>query len=200
MALSFAERMAALKKQPNIPASTIEPEPAPAPTPAPATKRVFGQPMPAISVSGSPTIKVPVQVPVQVPAPALPEYTVGNIIDLANEANKIAIKDKTEGEALVEGAELPYDAIRIKQRIQEIQLFEGVSLRNEMAELKKLIKASPDACLYLMPEELGLMVRALRKMTDNKVAMDMGATKARASTKKDTKMSAEELAAALDDL
>ena len=189
MALSFAERMAALKKQPNIPAPTIEPEPAPEPTPAPAPKRVFGQPMPAISVSGSPTIKVPVQ-----------EYTVGNIIDLANEANKIAIKDKTEGEALVEGAELPYDAIRIKQRIQEIQLFEGVSLRNEMVELKKLIKASPDACLYLMPEELGLMVRALRKMTDNKVAMDMGATKARASTKKDTKMSAEELAAALDDL
>jgi len=106
----------------------------------------------------------------------------------------------TEGEHLVEG-DMPVDAIRIKQKIAEMETFDGISLRHEMDQLKKLIKASPDACMFLLPEELGLCVRALRRMTDNKVAMDMGSTKARASKKQvEIKLTAEDIAAALDDL
>ena len=92
------------------------------------------------------------------------------------------------------------DAINIKQKIANLQDFDGISLRYEMDELKKLIKASPDACMFLLPEELGLCVRALRKMTDNKVAVDMGATKAKATKAKPVQLSADELKAALDDL
>lgn len=206
MALTFAERMAAMKASagaaslaPSVSPLNLAEEPEPSTSvsqspsqPSVPAKRVFGKPStPAVSpvVAEEPE-------PVE---PAKPEYAVGNIILLANEANKIVPKDKTEGEQLVEG-DLPMDAINIKQKIANLQDFDGISLRYEMDELKKLIKASPDACMFLLPEELGLCVRALRKMTDNKVAVDMGATKAKA--KKDTtiKLSADELKAALDDL
>lgn len=204
MALSFAERMAAMKASagaaslaPKVSPLNLAEEPEAQPTsvsqsPSQPVKRVFGKP------SVSPIATELVEEPAIVEAPK-PEYAVGNIILLANEANKIVPKDKTEGEQLVEG-ELPMDAINIKQKIANLQDFDGISLRYEMDELKKLIKASPDACMFLLPEELGLCVRALRKMTDNKVAVDMGATRAKAAKAKPVQLSAAEIAAALDDL
>ena len=208
MALTFAERMAAMKASagaaslaPSVSPLNLAEEPEPStsvsqspsqPTVSAPAKRVFGKPStPAVS-------PIAVEEPAPVEAPK-PEYQVGNIILLANEANKIVPKDKTEGEQLVEG-DLPMDAINIKQKIANLQEFDGLSLRYEMDELKKLIKASPDACMFLLPEELGLCVRALRKMTDNKVAVDMGATKTKAKKDKPVQLSAAEIAAALDDL
>lgn len=204
MALTFAERMAAMKASAG--AASLAPKVSPlqlAEEPesesagaAQPTKKVFGKPStPTVSSAVSP---IAVEEPEPIEAPK-PEYAVGNIILLANEANKIVPKDKTEGEQLVEG-DLPMDAINIKQKIANLQDFDGISLRYEMDELKKLLKASPDACMFLLPEELGLCVRALRKMTDNKVAVDMGATKAKATKAKPVQLSAAELAAALDDL
>lgn len=207
MALSFAERMAAMKASagaaslaPKVSPLNLAEEPEAQPTsvsqspsqPTTPVKKVFGKPStPAVS-------PIATEEPAIVEAPK-PEYAVGNIILLANEANKIVPKDKTEGEQLVEG-DLPMDAINIKQKIANLQDFDGISLRYEMDELKKLLKASPDACMFLLPEELGLCVRALRKMTDNKVAVDMGATKAKAKKDTTVKLSADELKAALDDL
>lgn len=213
MALTFAERMAALKKP--LPTPTVE-----IAKDAPATQANTAI-TPPISVHASnPTTDTPIAAPavkrfgVKAPIVETPtvvekapepkqEIEIGNIILLANEAHSIipnSDKDKTEGEFLVEG-ELPIDAIRIKQKIAEMETFDGISLRHEMDQLKKLIKASPDACMFLLPEELGLCVRALRRMTDNKVAMDMGSTKARATKKQpELKLSAEDIAAALDDL
>lgn len=204
MALTFAERMAAMKASagaaslaPSVSPLNLAEEPEAQPTsvsqsPSQPVKRVFGKP------SVSPIASESVEEPAPIEAPK-PEYAVGNIILLANEANKIVPKDKTEGEQLVEG-DLPMDAINIKQKIANLQDFDGISLRYEMDELKKLLKASPDACMFLLPEELGLCVRALRKMTDNKVAVDMGATKAKAKKDTTVKLSADELKAALDDL
>ena len=209
MALTFAERMAAMKasagaaslapkisplqlaEEPEAQPTSVSQSPSQPSTSAPV-KRVFGKP------SVSPIASESVEEPAPIEAPK-PEYAVGNIILLANEANKIVPKDKTEGEQLVEG-DLPMDAINIKQKIANLQDFDGISLRYEMDELKKLLKASPDACMFLLPEELGLCVRALRKMTDNKVAVDMGATKAKAKKDTTVKLSADELKAALDDL
>lgn len=204
MALTFAERMTAMKASagaaslaPKVSPLNLAEDPEAQPTsvsqsPSQPVKRVFGKPStPAVS-------PVVTEEPEPVEAPK-PEYAVGNIILLANEANKIVPKDKTEGEQLVEG-DLPMDAINIKQKIANLQDFDGISLRYEMDELKKLLKASPDACMFLLPEELGLCVRALRKMTDNKVAVDMGATKAKAKKDTTVKLSADELKAALDDL
>lgn len=200
MALTFAERMAAMKASagaaslaPSVSPLQLAEEPeSESAGAAQPTKKVFGK-------SSTPAIS---PIAVEEPEPVeekKPEYAVGNIILLANEANKIVPKDKTEGEQLVEG-DLPMDAINIKQKIANLQDFDGISLRYEMDELKKLLKASPDACMFLLPEELGLCVRALRKMTDNKVAVDMGATKAKATKAKPVQLSAAEIAAALDDL
>ena len=210
--MTFAERMAALKKTPTLPVETTE---------AVQTKKVFGQPKPApaeppnrwatqrgetppaidLVQSGTPdkTARNSRQEPCKVLAESLPE--IGNIILLSNEANKILPADKTEGEFLISG-DMPEDAILVKQKIAELSDFAGVSLRNEMTELKKLIKASPDACMFLLPEELGLMVRALRSMTDNRVAMDMGASEksTRVKKQKEIPLSAAEMAAALDEL
>ena len=197
MALSFAERMAAMKQNQNqaVVATVNSPLPdisAEVPKVEAPTRKVFGKPISVHATIPEPEPEPVVEKPV--------EIEVGNIILLANEANKIIPKDKTEGEALVEG-DMPIDAIKIKQKIAEMETFDGISLRHEMDQLKKLIKASPDACMFLLPEELGLCVRALRRMTDNKVAMDMGSTKARASKKQvEIKLTAEDIAAALDDL
>ena len=189
MGLSFKDRMLELKKNTEAPVVATE-----TPAAAPA-KRVFGGAKAPSPIAKPEEIEAP-EVAEEV---AKPQYEVGNIILLANEANKIVPKDKTEGEQLVEG-ELPLNTVRIKQKIAEMETFDGISLRNEMDQLKKLIKASPDACMFLLPEELGLCVRALRRMTDNKVAMDMGATKAKIKKDAPVKLSAAELAAALDDL
>lgn len=200
MALTFAERMAAMKASagaaslaPSVSPLQLAEEPEAQPT-----KKVFGKPStPAVSSAVSPiAVEEPAPEPINT---GVSVGAVGNIILLANEANKIVPKDKTEGEQLVEG-DLPMDAINIKQKIANLQDFDGISLRYEMDELKKLLKASPDACMFLLPEELGLCVRALRKMTDNKVAVDMGATKAKAKKDTTVKLSADELKAALDDL
>ena len=210
--MTFAERMAALKKSPVLPVETTE---------VVQTKKVFGQPKPttaeqpnrwatqrgetppAIDLvqSGTPdkTARNSRREPCKVLAESLPE--IGNIILLSNEANKILPADKTEGEFLISG-DMPEDAILVKQKIAELSDFAGISLKNEMTELKKLIKASPDACMFLLPEELGAMVRALRSMTDNKVAMDMGASEksTRVKKQKEIPLTAAEMAAALDDL
>lgn len=196
MALSFADRMAALKKAAPVISPVVEvavEKEQAAVVPTTPAKKVFGKP------SANP---LPVET-IEVVEKVVEQESIGNIILLANEAHKIipsSDKDKTDGEHLVEG-DMPVDAIRIKQKIAEMETFDGISLRHEMDQLKKLIKASPDACMFLLPEELGLCVRALRRMTDNKVAMDMGSTKARASKKQvEIKLTAEDIAAALDDL
>ena len=191
MAMTFAERMAALNKKPAIIplVETAGAAHATSPTPVPA-KKTFGVSSAAILEPIAPAVVEPPK----------KEYEVGNIILLANEANKIVPKEKTEGEQLIE-TDMPAEAIRIKQRIAEMENFDGISLRTEMDELKKLIKASPEACLFLLPEELGLMVRALRKQTDNRVAVDMGAARKPSSKKQvEIKLTADELSAALDDL
>lgn len=216
--MTFAERMAALKKTPVLPVETEVEEKT---TEVAQTKKVFGQPKPdageppkkwAFSDANSPpaidlvqsgtpdkTARNSRQEPCKVLAESLPE--IGNIILLSNEANKILPADKTEGEFLISG-DMPEDAILVKQKIAELSDFAGISLKNEMTELKKLIKASPDACMFLLPEELGAMVRALRSMTDNKVAMDMGASEksTRVKKQKEIPLTAAEMAAALDDL
>lgn len=217
--MTFAERMAALKKSPTLPKEEAAVEEQTTETPKPrfgagagTFRNPIKQPTAPVAIDliqqGYPdkTARNTPAEPSKVLAESLPENAtipaeIGNIILLSNEANKILPTDKAEGESLVSG-EMPEDAILVKQKIAELENFDGISLKNEMTELKKLIKASPDACMFLLPEELGLMVRALRSMTDNRVAMDMGASQriTKAKKQKETPLTAAEMAAALDDL
>lgn len=123
------------------------------------------------------------------------------VILLANEANKLAQGTETEGELL--NAEMPDSARILKRRISELQNIPECNLRKEMDDLRTMLKANPNACMYFLPEDTGLLVRALRKITDNKVAADMGTT--RTAKKNNDKvsskpLSAEEMKAALEDL
>lgn len=133
------------------------------------------------------------------PSNKIETFTLSKVITMSNVAGQAA---PTEGELLLAG-DMPEDAIRIKQRIALLSTCDEHSLKSEMDELKKLIKAAPEACQFLLPEELGQCVRALRSMTDNKLAVDMGRAKPRksAASKNTTpQLTAADLSAALDDL
>lgn len=46
---------------------------------------------------------------------------------------------------------------------------EGEPLQNAMRDLKKALKANPAACAALLPEDIGAMVRVLKKITGKDV-------------------------------
>lgn len=99
----------------------------------------------------------------------------------------------------------PQEAVKkIQQQIADLSKLENeVDLKYEMAKLSEMLVANPSACLYLLDEDLGLAVRALRKMTDNRVAIDMGRAKPKTGAKAlgtAKAMSAADIAAALDEL
>ena len=126
---------------------------------------------------------------------------VGKVILLANQATKADESRVTEGELL--SNDVPDSVHILKRKIQDIQNLDGVALRSEMDELRKLLQVNPQACMYLLPEDLGLMVRQLRKITDNKVAQVLSTTrttKAKAAKEAPAKLTAEEMQAAFDDL
>jgi hypothetical protein len=93
---------------------------------------------------------------------------------------------------------------QIQQKIEDMQQVEGAALKYEMEALSKMLTDHPAACLYLLDEDLGKAVRALRRMTDNRVAVDMGRAKPRGGSAKapalSTKMTAEDMAAAMAEL
>lgn len=117
--------------------------------------------------------------------------------------NAVGTKPVTLGEQ-ISGLPPKEAVLQIQQKIADISLLEdGTDIRYEMEKLSELLLANPQACLYLLDEDLGLAVRALRKMTDNKVAVDMGKAKPRkssAATSSSRPLTAAEMAAALDDL
>lgn len=68
----------------------------------------------------------------------------------------------------------------IKARITELQNMNGLDLSLAMDGLKTLILANPSACSQLLPEDVGDMVSALRRMTGNsKAAAQAAPTKGR---------------------
>ena len=193
--MSFAERMKArqaeLAATGQVPTTPLASPPAPAPTPTsrfestvPAEKKGFGFKAPEPTPAPEPTKEV-------APLP--------NVIQAFNVAG--AAKP-TIGESL--SGIPPQEAVKIiQQKIMDISVLEdGSDIRYEMEKLSELLIANPSACLYLMDEDLGLTVRALRKMTDNRVAIDMGRSKkgSKASTSSSTKLTAEDMAAAMAEL
>lgn len=89
----------------------------------------------------------------------------------------------------------------ISSRISSLESLMGEDLRNEMTSLKIAIKENPSACMLLLPDEIGTMVSALRKVVGIAIATASAKIKKSPAEKKATtkKMTAEELAAALDD-
>lgn len=230
--LTFAERMALAKKSVEVPAPTVVVEAeavtatevvsvsAPEPE-VDVSKLSFAEKMKYMKEQASkPSVSNQVLTDSIVPTPSTPSTTqptatvkeevkpalveegpLPTVILLANEANRLGEKTATEGELL--NSEMPDSARILKRRISELQNIPECNLRKEMDDLRTMLKANPDACMYFLPEDTGLLVRALRKITDNKVAADMGTTRtakknAAATTSK--ALTAEEMKAALEDL
>ena len=88
----------------------------------------------------------------------------------------------------------------ISQRIKTLEGMSGDDLKNEMMDLKKALLENPQACMLLLPEEIGSLVSSLRKITGIAIATASAKTKKAPGEKKAAKkMTPEELAAALED-
>ena len=88
----------------------------------------------------------------------------------------------------------------ISQRIKTLEGMSGDDLKNEMVDLKKALLENPQACMLLLPEEIGSMVSHLRKITGIAIATASAKTKKAPGEKKSSKkMTAQELADALND-
>ena len=58
----------------------------------------------------------------------------------------------------------------ISQRIKTLEAMSGDDLKNEMVDLKKALLENPQACMLLLPEEIGSLVSSLRKITGIAIA------------------------------
>ena len=89
----------------------------------------------------------------------------------------------------------------ISLRIKQLEELSGDDLKNEMMNLKKALLENPQACMLLLPDEIGAMVSSLRKITGIAIATASAKTgkKKSESSPKAKKMTAEELADALND-
>lgn len=202
MAMSFAERMKARQAELAAGKATTplvaEPTPAPAPVAAPAPTPEPSGLLARLKAKATPSPTAPT--PTAAPTTTKEVEPLPKIIQAFNALNKE--KPTTLGESL-SGMPPEEAVIRIQQRIQDMsELEDGTAIRLEMEHLSDMLLANPSACLYLLDGDLGLCVRALRKMTNNRVAADMGRAKTtkKASTSLSKPLSAADIQAALDDL
>lgn len=186
--LSFKERM----EQQAIPHETVEDVPD-----APASKPMtFAERMAAAKAASQAPTTAPSTEPTTVvedPTPtALPKVVISS--DVINLSNQVALASKAS-EAIEEGSSTE----EIKSRIDRLASLSGLDLKLAMDGLKALILANPSACTQLLPEDVGDMVSALRKMTSNEKAAVMAAPK-RASKAAPSILAPDDLDALLGDL
>lgn len=89
----------------------------------------------------------------------------------------------------------------ISQRIKTLEVMSGDDLKNEMVDLKKALLENPQACMLLLPEEIGSLVSSLRKITGIAIATASAKPARKTGEKKAAakKLTAQELADALND-
>ena len=147
------------------------------------------------AASQAPTTEPTATTEVEDPTPtALPKVVISS--DVIKLSNQVALASKAS-ETIEEGSSTE----EIKSRIDRLASLSGLDLKLAMDGLKSLILANPSACTQLLPEDVGDMVAALRKMTSNEKAAVMAAPK-RASSKKEAPsiLAPDDLDALLGDL
>lgn len=86
----------------------------------------------------------------------------------------------------------------IKGRIEALAALDVDNLKDAMKDLKAALRDNPAACALMLPEEIGEMVSALRRLTQEDI---VEASKPAKERKAKTKvLTAEEMAAAFDEL
>ena len=86
----------------------------------------------------------------------------------------------------------------IATRISLLESLSENDLKSEMDDLTVALIQNPEACMLLLPEEIGKTVIALRRIVGTAVAT-ASTPKTRAKKETAKRMTQEELAAALDD-
>ena len=186
--LSFAERM---EQHATEHATDDDVPDAPASKPMTFAERMAA----AKAASQAPTTEPTATTEVEDPTPtALPKVVISS--DVIKLSNQVALAGKAS-ETIEEGSSTE----EIKSRIDRLASLSGLDLKLAMDGLKALILANPSACTQLLPEDVGDMVSALRKMTSNEKAAVMAAPK-RASSKKEAPsiLAPDDLDALLGDL
>ena len=130
----------------------------------------------AASVSVNPEATTVAEEPTQA-APAEPE-PLPVVITAAN------LVTSPETQELLAASDEQATMLEIRQKIHLLETMEGFELKTAMDDLKGLIHANASAFQYMLPEDSGLMVRALRRMTNNAVAASLSATPSRAKAQK----------------
>ena len=90
-------------------------------------------------------------------------------------------------------------ASEIQTRISMLSDMSEADLKTEMQSLKAAILANPAACALLLPQDIGQMVAALRRITGFAIQQATTKPKKEKATKAKTQLTAEQLAAALED-
>lgn len=94
---------------------------------------------------------------------------------------------------------LEQTAKEIQERILQLENLIGEDLKNEMAALKVAILENPSASALLLPQDIGMLVSALRKITGTAIASASAKKREPKEPKAIAKkMTAAEIAAALD--
>lgn len=90
-------------------------------------------------------------------------------------------------------------AEEISLRITNLLNIGEENLKDEMRELKQALMENPAACSFLKEEDIGLLVSTLRKITHVDITEASSPKKKTTTKPKQKQLTAEELAAALDD-
>ena len=118
--------------------------------------------------------------------------------------NAVAVTKITEAikaapsSALAIGSPEPKSTVDLVPRIKELADLSGEDLTDAMKELKKALMHNPDAVALMLPEDIGDMVTALRRMTGESIVA--ATTKKPAGKAKAKVLTAEEMAAAFEEL
>lgn len=188
--LSFTELLA--KKKAELAASSTKPAIEPAlPVDESATKPANAFLAKLAAAKSEPK-------PEPTPEPALEEEVALPKIVISEEVVKLSNAVVVSEEAL-SGAEESSTVEAIKERIARLASLSDLDLKLAMDGLKALILSNPSACAQLLPEDVGEMVGALRRMTGNAKAAALAApARRRAAKTKAVSVDPDELSALLD--
>lgn len=148
---------------------------------APAVKPNFMQQLAAKAATKTAVEERPIGIPEVAPIP--------KVITAANLANKA-----TEGQSEAEVTGETKEALeRIRQKIHDIQTMNDGELNGAMTTLREMLRVNPAACSLMLPEDVGLTVRALRRMTGNTQALSLVNARGSKKAGKEKDLSPEEI-------
>lgn len=142
-------------------------------------------------------VEPPKSEPALLPTKPLTLPSAVTLAEINQTLHEAAVKEvSNSSEPLVES--LAPDFIRDK--IGVLEQLGGLDLITAMSDLKEYLLGNPAAASLMLPEDIGQMTRALRKMTGNQKAAALAAPAKKRATKAVATASAKDIAAALDDV